>query len=49
LEFRIRDKFDEAGDHISLKPSVYDPKELDEPLRSEALAYLKVKENTTGL
>jgi len=42
--FRVRDKFHEEGNHISLKPSVCDPEELDEPLRSEALAYFEFKQ-----
>ncbi len=45
--FMVRDKFEEEGNHIMLKPSVCDPEALDEPLRSEALAYFKSKQKTS--
>ncbi len=46
--FAARDAFYEDGGHIMLKPSVYDPEELDEPLRSEAIEYFEAKRKVTG-
>ena len=37
--FKVRDKFSEEGNHISVKLSVHHPDALDEPLRSQALDY----------
>lgn len=36
---KARDAFWKEGGHIMLKSSVYDPEELPEPIRSEALGY----------
>lgn len=41
LEFK-RKLFD-AGGHVSLKSKIYDPEDLDEPLKSEALEYFRKK------
>ena len=40
---KFKAKFYEEGGHVMLTPSAYNPKELDEPLRSEALAYFNVQ------
>ena len=33
------------GGHVMLRAEVYDPKSLEEPLRSEALSYFKLKQS----
>ncbi|MDF1690059.1 MAG: hypothetical protein P1U35_10655 [Cycloclasticus sp.] len=38
---RFKAKLYEDGGHVMLRTSAYIPEELDEPLRSEALAYFK--------
>lgn len=43
---RFRDKLYEEGGHVMLTPSAYIPEELDEPLRSEALAYFSATKKT---
>lgn len=43
---RFRNTLYEEGGHVMLKTSVYDPEELDEPLRSEALVYFEAKKKT---
>jgi len=44
---RFRNTLYEDGGHVMLKTSVYDPEELSEPLRSEAMAYFKSKQMTS--
>jgi len=37
----LKAKFSADGGHIMLKSTTYDPESLDEPLKSEAIAYFK--------
>ena len=41
MAIEARDKFSNTGGHIMLESSVVNPEELDEPLRTEAIEYLR--------
>jgi len=42
--YRIKSAISEDGGHMSLRESVVDPSYLEEPLRTEALEYLRIHE-----
>tara|TARA_R110002111_G_C5983548_1_gene371331 strand:- start:1753 stop:1974 length:222 start_codon:yes stop_codon:yes gene_type:complete len=44
---RFKKKLYDDGGHVMLRTSAYSPEELDEPLRSEAMAYFEFKQMTS--
>lgn len=41
--FKVRKAISADGGHMMLKQSVFDPEELPEPLRTEAIEYLNLQ------